>query len=185
MSSSIKALASTSQWKEAEEAFLLITSEKIKADYTYLSWLSRCREYQEECECCVRSCVVEIVITCFKHVLMHLRACFVLRQSIYLQTSWIVNRGWPGNSILKWKRRVNRFYSFNLSPMTATRYVCVLLAWELMIILSETVCYSSSLSLLVYLCAHRWVSSTTLQRPLMFWSVWIPILSTGRWGKEI
>ena len=39
-----QALASTSQWKEAEEAFLLVQSEKIKADYCYLSWLARCCE---------------------------------------------------------------------------------------------------------------------------------------------
>lgn len=37
-----QALASTSQWKEAEEAFLLVTSERLRADYAYLSWLARC-----------------------------------------------------------------------------------------------------------------------------------------------
>lgn len=29
-------------FKEAEEVFLLITNEKIKSEYTYLSWLARC-----------------------------------------------------------------------------------------------------------------------------------------------
>lgn len=37
-----QAKASLSQFKEAEEAFLLIQSDKIKAEYTYLSWLTRC-----------------------------------------------------------------------------------------------------------------------------------------------
>eukprot|EP00047_Mylnosiga_fluctuans_P005886 m.243387 g.243387 ORF g.243387 m.243387 type:complete len:556 (-) comp14230_c0_seq1:148-1815(-) len=37
-----QALAATSQWKEAEEAFLLINNERFKAEYTYLSWLARC-----------------------------------------------------------------------------------------------------------------------------------------------
>lgn len=37
-----QALASTSQWKEAEEAFLLVTNDKFKSDYSYLSWLARC-----------------------------------------------------------------------------------------------------------------------------------------------
>merc|ERR1711916_148390 len=36
-----QALASDGNWHEAEEAFLLIQSDAIKSDYTYLSWLSR------------------------------------------------------------------------------------------------------------------------------------------------
>lgn len=40
-----QALAATGKWHEAEEAFLLIQSEALKADYTYLSWLATC------CEC--------------------------------------------------------------------------------------------------------------------------------------
>lgn len=35
-------LASLSRWKDAEDAFLLIQSDRIKSDYTYLSWLARC-----------------------------------------------------------------------------------------------------------------------------------------------
>ncbi|KAI0222218.1 Intraflagellar transport protein 56 [Lamellibrachia satsuma] len=37
-----QAKAITSNYKEAEEIFLLIQSEKIKTDYIYLSWLARC-----------------------------------------------------------------------------------------------------------------------------------------------
>jgi len=37
-----QALASTSQWREAEQAFLLVQGERIKNDYVYLSWLARC-----------------------------------------------------------------------------------------------------------------------------------------------
>jgi intraflagellar transport protein 56 len=35
-------LASLGRWKDAEDAFLLIQSDRIKSDYTYLSWLARC-----------------------------------------------------------------------------------------------------------------------------------------------
>lgn len=37
-----QAKAAVGNYKEAEEIFLLIQSEKIKNDYTYLSWLARC-----------------------------------------------------------------------------------------------------------------------------------------------
>ncbi|KAJ8319241.1 hypothetical protein KUTeg_004332 [Tegillarca granosa] len=37
-----QAKASVGNYKEAEEVFLLIQSDKIKNDYTYLSWLARC-----------------------------------------------------------------------------------------------------------------------------------------------
>ncbi|XP_039622352.1 intraflagellar transport protein 56 [Polypterus senegalus] len=37
-----QAKAAVGNFKEAEEVFLLIQSEKIKNDYTYLSWLARC-----------------------------------------------------------------------------------------------------------------------------------------------
>ncbi|XP_035215358.1 intraflagellar transport protein 56-like [Stegodyphus dumicola] len=37
-----QAKAATGNFKEAEEVFLLIQNEKIKNDYTYLSWLARC-----------------------------------------------------------------------------------------------------------------------------------------------
>ncbi|XP_013386716.1 intraflagellar transport protein 56-like isoform X1 [Lingula anatina] len=37
-----KAASPVCNYKEAEEVFLLIQSEKIKNDYTYLSWLARC-----------------------------------------------------------------------------------------------------------------------------------------------
>ncbi|XP_069508807.1 intraflagellar transport protein 56 isoform X1 [Ambystoma mexicanum] len=37
-----QAKAASGNYKEAEEVFLLIQSEKIKNDYTYLSWLARC-----------------------------------------------------------------------------------------------------------------------------------------------
>nr|XP_014347467.1 PREDICTED: intraflagellar transport protein 56 [Latimeria chalumnae] len=37
-----QAKAAVGNYKEAEEVFLLIQSEKIKSDYTYLSWLARC-----------------------------------------------------------------------------------------------------------------------------------------------
>ncbi|XP_061535316.1 intraflagellar transport protein 56 isoform X2 [Phycodurus eques] len=39
---SVKAKAAIGNFKEAEEIFLLIQSEKIKSDYVYLSWLARC-----------------------------------------------------------------------------------------------------------------------------------------------
>lgn len=39
-----QAKASTGNFQEAEEVFLLINSEKIKNDYVYLSWLARCCE---------------------------------------------------------------------------------------------------------------------------------------------
>jgi len=35
-------LAQLSRWKDAEEAFLLVQSERIKSEYTYLAWLARC-----------------------------------------------------------------------------------------------------------------------------------------------
>ena len=34
-------LAMSQQWKEAEEAFLLIQSDVFKSEFTYLSWLAR------------------------------------------------------------------------------------------------------------------------------------------------
>eukprot|EP00794_Sanderia_malayensis_P009225 gene9225-10198_t len=37
-----QAKAAVGNYKEAEEVFQLIQSEKIKADYTYITWLSRC-----------------------------------------------------------------------------------------------------------------------------------------------
>ncbi|XP_021348035.1 intraflagellar transport protein 56-like isoform X3 [Mizuhopecten yessoensis] len=37
-----QAKAAVGNYKEAEEVFLLIQTEKIKNDYTYLSWLARC-----------------------------------------------------------------------------------------------------------------------------------------------
>ncbi|XP_033109208.1 intraflagellar transport protein 56-like [Anneissia japonica] len=37
-----QAKATAGNYKEAEEIFLLIQNEKIKKDYTYLSWLARC-----------------------------------------------------------------------------------------------------------------------------------------------
>ncbi|XP_028395522.1 intraflagellar transport protein 56-like isoform X4 [Dendronephthya gigantea] len=37
-----QAKAASGNFKEAEEIFLLIQSEKLKNDYTYLSWLARC-----------------------------------------------------------------------------------------------------------------------------------------------
>jgi len=37
-----QAKAAVGNYKEAEEVFLLIQSEKIKNDYTYIAWLSRC-----------------------------------------------------------------------------------------------------------------------------------------------
>ncbi|XP_028261002.1 intraflagellar transport protein 56 isoform X2 [Parambassis ranga] len=39
---SVKAKAALGNYKEAEELFLLVQSEKIKNDYVYLSWLARC-----------------------------------------------------------------------------------------------------------------------------------------------
>jgi len=35
-------LASLDRWKDAEEAFLLIQSERIRNEYTYLAWLAKC-----------------------------------------------------------------------------------------------------------------------------------------------
>ena len=35
-------LASTGSFKQAEEALLLVQSEKYKAEYCYISWLARC-----------------------------------------------------------------------------------------------------------------------------------------------
>ena len=40
-----QAKAAVGDYKEAEEGFLLIQSEKIKHDYVYLSWLARCCKY--------------------------------------------------------------------------------------------------------------------------------------------
>ncbi|KAM4634358.1 intraflagellar transport protein 56-like [Polymixia lowei] len=37
-----QAKAAVGNYREAEEAFLLIQSDKIKSDYVYLSWLARC-----------------------------------------------------------------------------------------------------------------------------------------------
>ncbi|XP_071774586.2 intraflagellar transport protein 56-like [Centroberyx gerrardi] len=37
-----QAKAALGNYKEAEEAFLLIQSEKLRSDYVYLSWLARC-----------------------------------------------------------------------------------------------------------------------------------------------
>lgn len=37
-----QAKAVTGNFQEAEEMFLLISSEKIKTDYVYISWLARC-----------------------------------------------------------------------------------------------------------------------------------------------
>ncbi|PVD38254.1 hypothetical protein C0Q70_00865 [Pomacea canaliculata] len=37
-----QAKAAVGNFKEAEEVFLLIQSDKLKSDYTYLSWLARC-----------------------------------------------------------------------------------------------------------------------------------------------
>eukprot|EP00911_Craspedida_sp_UC1_P001436 UC1_evm1s1082 len=37
-----QALASTSQWLEAEQALQSIQSERIRSDFVYLSWLARC-----------------------------------------------------------------------------------------------------------------------------------------------
>jgi len=37
-----QAKASTGNYKEAEEAFLLIQNERLKNDYVYISWLTRC-----------------------------------------------------------------------------------------------------------------------------------------------
>lgn len=37
-----QAKAAVGNYKEAEEVFLLIQNEKLKSDYTYLSWLARC-----------------------------------------------------------------------------------------------------------------------------------------------
>lgn len=36
------ALASAGEYQEAEEVFLQVAAEKLRSDYTYLSWLSRC-----------------------------------------------------------------------------------------------------------------------------------------------
>lgn len=43
-----QAKAAAGNYKEAEEVFLLIQSEKIKQDYVYLSWLARCCKYGRE-----------------------------------------------------------------------------------------------------------------------------------------
>ena len=40
-----QAKAAVGNFKEAEEVFNLVQSEKIKNDYTYLSWLARCCKY--------------------------------------------------------------------------------------------------------------------------------------------
>lgn len=40
-----QAKAAIGNYREAEEVFLLIQSEKIKNDYVYLSWLARCCMY--------------------------------------------------------------------------------------------------------------------------------------------
>jgi intraflagellar transport protein 56 len=37
-----QALAAVGHWKEAEEAFQLVQSDALKADYAYLSWIARC-----------------------------------------------------------------------------------------------------------------------------------------------
>lgn len=39
-----QAKATTGNFQEAEEVFLLIGSEKIQSDYIYISWLARCCE---------------------------------------------------------------------------------------------------------------------------------------------
>jgi hypothetical protein len=36
------AQAACEQFKEAEEALLLVTDERIRGEYCYLSWLARC-----------------------------------------------------------------------------------------------------------------------------------------------
>jgi intraflagellar transport protein 56 len=36
------ALAATEQYKDAEEALLLVTDEKYRSEYVFLSWLARC-----------------------------------------------------------------------------------------------------------------------------------------------
>ena len=38
-------LASLDRWKDAEEAFLLIQSERIRNEYTYLAWLAKCCKF--------------------------------------------------------------------------------------------------------------------------------------------
>jgi len=35
-------LAQLQRWKDAEEAFLLVQSDRIRSEYTYLAWLARC-----------------------------------------------------------------------------------------------------------------------------------------------
>lgn len=37
-----QAKAATGNFKEAEETFLMIQSDKIRADFVYISWLTRC-----------------------------------------------------------------------------------------------------------------------------------------------
>ncbi|XP_061535320.1 intraflagellar transport protein 56 isoform X5 [Phycodurus eques] len=46
-----QAKAAIGNFKEAEEIFLLIQSEKIKSDYVYLSWLARCCKFDETRAC--------------------------------------------------------------------------------------------------------------------------------------
>uniref|UniRef100_A0A665XDT1 Intraflagellar transport protein 56 n=1 Tax=Echeneis naucrates TaxID=173247 RepID=A0A665XDT1_ECHNA len=45
-----QAKAALGNYKEAEEVFLLIQSEKIKNDYIYLSWLARCYIMNQKCQ---------------------------------------------------------------------------------------------------------------------------------------
>ena len=40
-----QAKAATANYREAEETFALIQSEKIKSDFVYISWLTRCCKY--------------------------------------------------------------------------------------------------------------------------------------------
>jgi len=37
-----QALASSNKWKEAEEAFVLVQSDRLRREFTYLGWLARC-----------------------------------------------------------------------------------------------------------------------------------------------
>ena len=46
-------LASLDRWKDAEEAFLLIQSERIRNEYTYLSWLAKCCKWSATTLLCV------------------------------------------------------------------------------------------------------------------------------------
>jgi len=34
--------ASSNKWKEAEEAFALVQSDRLRREFTYLGWLARC-----------------------------------------------------------------------------------------------------------------------------------------------